>query len=372
MSSLNPLFDRRRLSRYPTTKDTSLQAWDAADEYLVHHIESTYSDNSNQHLLIVNDDFGALTTALANRFTLSHWHDSLLAQKAAQINLQQNHIPNPVNFIASTQVPKVNFDAVVIKPSKNHRLFHYQLALLAFHYPDIPVFIGLMQKQITTGLKAIITQNLDSVTPSLARKKSRIISGRLSNNESLPETYHCYRHKGLTIANYPNVFSADSIDIGTRFLLDHLAAIPKANSILDLGCGNGILAAFAAQHNNEAQIVGVDESYMAIASAQQTFELNHLNSGQFYVSNMLEAIKQQPFDLILCNPPFHHKQQTTTATAHKMFRQSLSQLTPGGQLWVVANRHLKYHQTIKKMFGNLAVLQSNAKFVILTAQANPS
>jgi 16S rRNA (guanine1207-N2)-methyltransferase len=36
---------------------------------------------------------------------------------------------------------------------------------------------------------------------------------------------------------------------------------------------------------------------------------------------------------------------------------------------VIGNRHLGYHQTLKKIFGNSELVASNAKFVILRARA---
>ena len=37
----------------------------------------------------------------------------------------------------------------------------------------------------------------------------------------------------------------------------------------------------------------------------------------------------------------------------------------GGELWVVANRHLAYHIKLKKIFNNYEQIASNKKFVIL-------
>ena len=50
-----------------------------------------------------------------------------------------------------------------------------------------------------------------------------------------------------------------------------------------------------------------------------------------------------------------------------MFRQSLKVLRPGGELWVIGNRHLGYQKTLKKIFGNSELIATNAKFVILRA-----
>ena len=53
------------LERYPQTKDKTLRAWSAADEYLIEFIIEQQLQASSQ-VLIVNDQFGALTCQLAN------------------------------------------------------------------------------------------------------------------------------------------------------------------------------------------------------------------------------------------------------------------------------------------------------------------
>ena len=73
------------------------------------------------------------------------------------------------------------------------------------------------------------------------------------------------------------------------------------------------------------------------------------------------------FDLVLNNPPFHENHAISDATAWQMFVESRDALQPGGELWVVGNRHLGYHAKLKRLFGNCDIVASNAKFVVLRA-----
>ena len=50
-----------------------------------------------------------------------------------------------------------------------------------------------------------------------------------------------------------------------------------------------------------------------------------------------------------------------------MFTGSKAALRPGGELWVVSNRHLGYHVKLRRLFGNCEVVTSDPKFVILRA-----
>jgi 16S rRNA G1207 methylase RsmC len=54
--------------------------------------------------------------------------------------------------------------------------------------------------------------------------------------------------------------------------------------------------------------------------------------------------------------------------AWEMFQQSLQHLETNGELWVVGNRHLAYHNKLKRLFGNCKTIASNKKFVVLAAQ----
>ncbi|MCO7226814.1 methyltransferase [Pleionea sp. CnH1-48] len=352
------------LSRYPKTQDNTLQAWDAADEYLLNEISQQQWHQDKNHILVVNDSFGALSVILSQYTQVTHWHDSLLAQIACQKNAQHNNTEHPLQYCASTEIPAPDIDLVIIKPPKNLRLLKHQLQILNQHFANIPVVIGMMQKHITSGLKSLVEHFIDNPEPSRAVKKARLVSGQLLNHAIYEDDYHYFEVDDLIIANQPNVFSSESLDIGSRFLLEHFPDLAHCKQVFDLGCGNGVLSAVAAYKNPNVAVLGVDESYMAVASAQQTFLMNQLNTGTFRVNNALSNIEQKA-DAILCNPPFHQQRQVSTGIAHQMIRQSKQCLTQGGQLWIVANRHLGYHTLMKKTFGNLEVAQANSKFVIL-------
>ncbi len=124
-----------------------------------------------------------------------------------------------------------------------------------------------------------------------------------------------------------------------------------------------------AHGNPEANLLFVDESHMAVASAQKTFvEAGLKNSAIFRVGDCLSDSADESADLILCNPPFHQQQVMGDAVAWRMFSQAQKALRPGGELWVIGNRHLSYQEKLKHLFGNVEQMASNKKFVILRSQ----
>lgn len=171
----------------------------------------------------------------------------------------------------------------------------------------------------------------------------------------------------LQLVNHANVFSQQKLDIGTRFLLEHFPDLSAAQSILDLGCGNGALGIFAGWRHPAAALHFVDDSALALQSARDSFALNGLgNSAQFYQDDGLEHFDGS-VDAILCNPPFHEGNRVHTDIAARMFRGAARALSRGGSLTIVANRHLDYRPLLQPHFRQIRLLQGNSKFVILAA-----
>lgn len=119
MSHLDNGFRSLNLKRFPETDDVNpLQAWEAADEYLLQQLDETEISGP---VLILNDAFGALACALAEHAPYSIG-DSYLSELATRENLRHNDIEeSSVKFLDSTadypQAPGV----VLIKVPKPWR-----------------------------------------------------------------------------------------------------------------------------------------------------------------------------------------------------------------------------------------------------------
>jgi len=119
----------------------------------------------------------------------------------------------------------------------------------------------------------------------------------------------------------------------------------------------------------QAQILGVDESYQAVASARLNAEALG-NDGQrlrFRAADGLADEPAQSRDLVVCNPPFHQGQTTGDLPAWTMFSQAHRVLRPGGELRVVGNRNLGYHAKLQRLFDRVDPVASDTRFVVLSA-----
>lgn len=372
MDTLTTFTGRFDLERWPQQKNDSLKAWDAADEYLLNHLAEQESFKADRvpRMLIINDSHGALACAL-HEFAPLSWSDSYLAHESGQQNLTLNDIDGTLRTLESTETPEGSYDLVLVRIPKTTALLDDQLAKLSGHLHAKSVVIAAgMIKHMQKSAFASFEKYIGPVSTSLAAKKARLIFAQvdesLQNTESAGPSY--YTEQGLNLLNHANVFSREQLDLGARYLLSHFDQLPAATVVIDLACGNGILGLRYKQLHANAQLHFADESYMAIASSRDNYQrafAGREEDAQFYTANGLQHHADSCADLILCNPPFHQQHVVGDQVATGMFDDSKRCLKQGGELWVVANRHLTYGNTLKRLFGNCRGVGSNKKFSVL-------
>ena len=356
-----------RLNRYPASKNNSLQAWNAADSYLLEHLHNNFALSDDSKVLIFNDAFGALTLSL-QQFKPTSISDSFLSKKAIETNAQLNGYANgsiTVDYHLKDDGEK--YDYVLIKLPKIIDYLHEFLLSIqnSLHKKSI-ILIAAMVKNIPKTLWVVLERDFGLTKTSLTKKKAKIIELKYQN--SMTKSHYpmsfIQENTNLEIFSYSNVFSKNSLDIGTRFLLQNMPGFSNIKSIIDLGCGNGVVGLNLAIQYPEAQVTFVDESFMSIQSAYLTCIQNQINTSQhlFKVNDSLTNFDENYCDLIVCNPPFHQSHNLSIDSALKMFYQSYTSLTKGGYFIVVANRHLPYYSHLKKIFKNCKTIANNSKF----------
>ncbi len=144
----------------------------------------------------------------------------------------------------------------------------------------------------------------------------------------------------------PGVFSADGIDPASRALADNLPETLGAH-VIDLGAGWGYLTHRALSRESIRQIDAVEADHSALACAR----LNVTDPrAQFHWEDALRWRPATAADTVLMNPPFHTARKADPALGRAFIAAAAEMLKPSGQLWMVANRHLPYEQTLAGLF----------------------
>lgn len=382
-------FGTVELHRAHVDRTGTLQAWDGADLLLLDHVKALEL-TPTQRVLVVGDTFGALTTSL-RQFSLVVLNDSAVSERAITANLARNPaLPsgNQVSFVDASldREPLVEacggpFDLVVWNVGRTTEAVSHMASLLSLiSHGDTVVLAGGLDKNLPPRTGDIL-RAVGEVTTHPGRRKAHVFSARPYADEGSfravavtpPPVVDVAEH-GIVLRGGPGVFSSDRFDLGTRLLAGQIAARAESlgvvRTVVDLGCGNGALGVVALRHFPEAVVSFLDDSRTAVATARRNVVDNvpaAATRSEFLCADVFGEDWTEPIDVVLCNPPFHHTKAMSDEVAWQMFVQSHRHLAPGGELWVVGNRHLGYHAKLTRLFGNVRQLDAHPKFVVLAS-----
>jgi 16S rRNA (guanine1207-N2)-methyltransferase len=175
------------------------------------------------------------------------------------------------------------------------------------------------------------------------------------------------RGEKFSLALVPGVFAGGDLDPATRLLANEMG-VGQSETILDLGCGSGILGMLAARLAPQSRVYLVDTSAVALAAAQENCRRNGLTNTHVLASDGVAAVRDRRFDLVLCNPPFHQQRAHSSATALRFIREVGGVLAPRGRFYLVANQFLRYEPAMRETFGNVTTLVQDRKYKVLLAE----
>jgi len=163
----------------------------------------------------------------------------------------------------------------------------------------------------------------------------------------------------------PGVFSADAIDSASKLLA---GALPNdlGPLVADLGAGWGYLSARIVEGNKPLQhlhLVEVDAR--ALAAARRNVPDPR---AVFHWADARTWSPPDPVDSVVMNPPFHTGRKADPALGQAFIAQAARILTPGGHLWMVANRHLPYEAALAAHFKIVTELPGASGFKLFCAE----
>lgn len=361
-----------RLRRYPDVEAVNLYAVDAADRLILDVAGDALTAAGGGRVAVIDDGYGALTLGAVAAHDLSsvRVHQDLLtgelalANNARAVGLADRYSTHELGRSLLEDVKVV----LLRLPRALSGLAEIADAIARYADPEVEVFAGARDKYLTPAMNDVLAESFGSVRASRGRQKSRILLARDPKPVgSLPFPLRKQLDEvGLEVVAHGAAFSGPRLDIGTRFLLDHVRRMkPDARDAIDLGCGTGILAVALAKARPQVSVVGTDQSAAAVASARATAAVNGVADRVTVLrDDAMTGVAGHSADLVLCNPPFHVGAAVHTGSAIKMFSETGRVLRPGGELWTVYNSHLNYRGVMERLVGKTDVVGRNRKFTV--------
>ncbi|MEB7504830.1 class I SAM-dependent methyltransferase [Arthrobacter koreensis] len=380
MSTDSASFDFDLLSRAPDVEAENLQAFDAADRLLLDTAAGDLADAARQGdgaVVVVGDSYGALTLGAAALHSLPGirvQQDPLSGELALKRNAERLGLTGTYSHSSLEPALASGARLVLLRLPRSLDALEEIARLLAVHAaPDVRIYAGGRIKHMTTAMNDVLGRYFGSVTASLARQKSRVltVSGPLPEDKLPPDrfpleaAYDVGLPAPLQLRARGAAFGGASLDPGTRFLLPFLARARAAGEAVDLGCGNGAIAAYLALARPGIRVLASDQSEAAAASTKLTLAANGI-AGRAVVerADALSWLPDRSQDLVVLNPPFHIGASVHTGIAFKLFSDAARVLRPGGELWTVWNSHLAYKPALNRLVGPTEQVARNPRFTV--------
>jgi 16S rRNA (guanine1207-N2)-methyltransferase len=368
------------LRRAPDVEADNLFAVDASDRLILDEADEALEETGAEpgRVVVIGDNYGALTlgaAAVLDLHGIRVHQDSLAGELALAANARRvvdldltgrfRNLPLSRELLEGATVVLLQL------PRSLAALDEIARAVAAYADPSVVVYAGGRVKHMTTAMNDVFAASFDSLVPTLARQKSRVLVARNPRPGVAVAAIRREFHDdlGLWVCASGGAFAGTKIDIGTRFLLGHLDEMrPDARHAIDLGCGTGVLAAALARARPDLSVTATDQSLAAVESATATMEANGLAERVAVVrDDALSGFDDGSAELVLLNPPFHTGSTVHAGIALKLFDAAGRVLASGGELWTVFNSHLSYRAALHRAVGPTRQVDRNAKFTVMVS-----
>ena len=162
------------------------------------------------------------------------------------------------------------------------------------------------------------------------------------------------------------VFSKESVDFGTKTMLESFTTNKENAKVADIGCGYGVISIFLAKKYPTYKFTMVDVNNRVLELSKKNIELNKIeNKVEVLESSSFDNVEGN-FDIVLTNPPIRAGKKIV----HKIMTDSYGHLNAQGELWVVIQKKqgmARCKKLLEDTFSMVEVVSKNKGYYILKA-----
>jgi 16S rRNA (guanine1207-N2)-methyltransferase len=162
----------------------------------------------------------------------------------------------------------------------------------------------------------------------------------------------------MTLETRHGIFSPQKADEGTLAMLSTVTLKP-GETLLDLGCGSGMVAIWAASQVGGENVSMLDVDPEAVEVAKNNANNNGFGNIRAFCSDGFANYTMKELDWILSNPPYHADFRVPKLFIEKGFNR----LKTGGRMVMVTKRELWYKNKFITVFGGVQITRIGDYFV---------
>ena len=163
------------------------------------------------------------------------------------------------------------------------------------------------------------------------------------------------------------VFSKNELDKGSELLIETLLPIDLGKTMLDRGCGIGVIGLTLAYFHPTLNVCLTDVNTRALSLCNANAKKLRLSQKVTVLQSDVYSKVEGKFDSIVSNPPIRAGKKVT----YEIYKGALEHLNNGGSLYIVIRKQqgaLSVKSYLEQLFGNVTVLAREKGYYILQAR----
>jgi 16S rRNA (guanine1207-N2)-methyltransferase len=160
------------------------------------------------------------------------------------------------------------------------------------------------------------------------------------------------------------VFSKNELDKGSELLIETLLPIDLGKSLLDLGCGIGVIGLTLAYFHPGLNVYLSDVNTRALSLCDANANTLRLSQKVTVLQSDIYTKVEGKFDSIVSNPPIRAGKKVT----YEIYKGALEHLNDNGSLYIVIRKQqgaLSVKSYLEELYGNVTVLARDKGYYVL-------